>query len=44
VFVPVDPATLRGRLEAVGFTAVSVDVGDYQIRFHATKPATGERG
>jgi SAM-dependent methyltransferase len=44
VFVPVDPATLPGRLEAVGFGAVSVDVGDYQIRFHATKPAGGERG
>ena len=44
VFVPVDPATLPSRLEAVGFTAVSIDVGDYQIRFHATKPATGERG
>jgi SAM-dependent methyltransferase len=41
VFVPVDPATLPGRLEKVGFGAVSIDVGDYQIRFHATKPPTG---
>jgi SAM-dependent methyltransferase len=41
VFVPVDPATLEGRLDAAGFAAVSIDVGDYQIRFHATKPATG---
>jgi SAM-dependent methyltransferase len=39
VFVPVDPATLEGRLETAGFAAVSIDVGEYQIRFHATKPA-----
>jgi SAM-dependent methyltransferase len=39
VFVPVDPATLEARLETAGFAAVSIDVGEYQIRFHATKPA-----
>ena len=38
VFVPVDPATLGARLEAVGFAGVAIDVGDYQIRFSATKP------
>jgi SAM-dependent methyltransferase len=38
VFVPVDPATLPARLEAVGFADVCVDVDAYQIRFRATKP------
>ena len=38
-FVPLDPDTLGGRLEAVGFTNVAVEVGDYQLRFNATKPA-----
>ena len=40
VFVPVDPDTLGSRLEAVGFTAVTVDVAGYQVRFHATKGAS----
>ena len=38
VFVPVDPDTLGGRLEEVGFANVGIDVGEYQIRFNATKP------
>jgi len=38
VFVPVDPDTLAGRLEAVGFADVGIDVGEYQLRFNATKP------
>ena len=38
VFVPVHPDTLGTRLERVGFTNVGIDVGDYQVRFHATKP------
>jgi hypothetical protein len=38
VFVPVDPDTLGSRLEGVGFTNVGIDVGDYQVRFNATKP------
>jgi SAM-dependent methyltransferase len=38
VFVPVDPATLGSRLEAVGFTGVRVEVGSYELRFTATKP------
>jgi SAM-dependent methyltransferase len=38
VFVPVDPDTLGARLEAAGFTGVALEVGDYQIRFSATKP------
>jgi SAM-dependent methyltransferase len=42
VFVPVDPATLGSRLEAVGFRGVMVDVGDYQIRFSASKPPNEE--
>ena len=42
VFVPVDPATLGNRLEAVGFRGVMVDVGDYQIRFSASKPPNEE--
>ena len=43
IFVPVDPETLGSRLEAVGFTNVGVDVGDYQVRFNATKPITDEQ-
>ena len=42
VFVPVDPATLGNRLEAVGFRGLMVDVGDYQIRFSASKPPSEE--
>ena len=42
VFVPVDPATLGSRLEAVGFRDVTIDVGDYQIRFSASKPPNEE--
>jgi len=44
VFVPVDPETLGQRLEAAGFADVGIEVGEYQIRFAATKPAleTGE--
>jgi SAM-dependent methyltransferase len=38
IFVPVDPATLGARLEAVGFTNVTVEPADYQVRFTATKP------
>jgi SAM-dependent methyltransferase len=38
VFIPVDPDSLGARLEAAGFTGVGLDVGDYQIRFNATKP------
>jgi SAM-dependent methyltransferase len=37
VFVPVDPATLPARLQAAGFSDVSVDSAEYQIRFVATK-------
>ena len=39
VFTPVDPATLGARLEAVGFTDVSIDADDWQVRFTARKPA-----
>ena len=38
VFVPVDPDTLGGRLEAVGFTGVDLAVLDYKVRFSARKP------
>ena len=38
-FVPVDPATLPGRLEAAGFTDVVVDhVAEGAVRFMATTP------
>ena len=37
VFVPVDPATLPSRLEAVGFAEVRVEPGAYQFRFSARK-------
>jgi SAM-dependent methyltransferase len=45
IYVPVDPAGLQARLEAVGFTAVSVDTNDYAVRFRAAKAraATGSR-
>jgi SAM-dependent methyltransferase len=39
IFVPVDPATLGARLEAVGFTNVTVEPADYQVRFTARKPS-----
>jgi SAM-dependent methyltransferase len=39
IFVPVPPDTLVPRLESAGFEAATVDVGDYQMRFHARKPA-----
>jgi SAM-dependent methyltransferase len=41
VYVPVDPDTLGARLEAAGFTDVTVDVRDHayrELRFHARKP------
>jgi SAM-dependent methyltransferase len=37
VFVPVDPMTLRSRLEAAGFTDVNIEPAGYQVRFSATK-------
>ena len=46
VYVPVDPATLQTRMEAVGFTAVEVDTNEYAVRFRGTRrppPATGAR-
>jgi SAM-dependent methyltransferase len=38
VFVPIDPDTFGVRLEAVGFTNVNVEIGEYQFRFYAMKP------
>jgi SAM-dependent methyltransferase len=38
VFVPVDPDTFAARLERAGFADVGIDVGEYQIRFSASKP------
>jgi SAM-dependent methyltransferase len=37
IFVPLDPATLAGRLKTAGFQDSAVDVGDYQIRFITRK-------
>jgi SAM-dependent methyltransferase len=37
-FVPVDPGTLGGRLETVGFGHTTIDIGDYQFRFINRKP------
>jgi SAM-dependent methyltransferase len=37
-FVPVPPDTLPSRLESAGLEVAAVEVGDYQIRFHARKP------
>jgi len=41
VFVPVDPDTLAARLERVGFSDVGIEVGEYQIRFNASRPPAG---
>ena len=38
-YVPVDPSTLGGRLEAAGFVDVNVDTNDYAVRFRAAKAA-----
>jgi len=41
VFVPIDPAKLPARLEAIGFSNVRVEVGGiggYEVRFTAVKP------
>jgi hypothetical protein len=38
VFVPLPPDQLGMRLEAVGFRDVDVHVGDFELRFRATKP------
>ena len=35
--VPIDPATLAGRLEAAGFEAVEVETNPYAFRFRARK-------
>jgi len=35
--VPVDPDTLGARLEAAGFEATQIDLGDYQFRFRTRK-------
>jgi ubiquinone/menaquinone biosynthesis C-methylase UbiE len=43
-YVPIDPATLKARLEAAGFTSVSVDTNDYAVRFRATKPGPRQPG
>jgi SAM-dependent methyltransferase len=37
VFVPVNPQTLGDRLEAVGFSDVSLEVGEFELRFTAIK-------
>ena len=36
-FVPVDPDTLGTRLQAAGFEATEIDMGDYQFRFRTRK-------
>ncbi|MHB8680693.1 MAG: class I SAM-dependent methyltransferase [Acidimicrobiales bacterium] len=38
VFVPVDPATLPDRLEAVGLVDVGISTDEMHVRFHARKP------
>ena len=36
--VPIDPATLTGRLEAAGFTVVEIETNPFAFRFAARKP------
>jgi SAM-dependent methyltransferase len=38
-FVPLDPATAPDRLQAAGFNQISVEAGEYELRFTAIKPA-----
>jgi len=38
-FVPVDPESLPGRLQAAGFAGVEIDATEFHIRFLARKPA-----
>ena len=38
VFVPMDPESLPVRLEAAGFSNVTVDKTDFEVRFSARKP------
>jgi SAM-dependent methyltransferase len=38
-FLPLDPADLRPRLQLAGFSAVTVESGDYQLLFRARKRA-----
>ena len=38
-FVPVDPDELPRRLEAIGFTGVEVEHGEFDFRFQARRPA-----
>jgi SAM-dependent methyltransferase len=42
VFVPLDPATLEARLQAVGFTSIRIAPTSYELRFTAGKPATAQ--
>lgn len=42
-FVPVDPASVPRRLEAAGLDLIRIDLGDYQFRFVASKPAGSRR-
>ena len=37
-FVPLDPEALPARLERAGLGDVHIDVGEYELRFHARKP------
>jgi SAM-dependent methyltransferase len=37
-YVPVDPALLADRLEAAGFTCITVDTNEYAVRFQVAKP------
>ncbi len=40
VFVPIPPEDLGRRLEQAGFEALNVDVGEFELRFHARKPSS----
>ena len=39
----VDPLTLQGRLEAVGFSDVVVDIGEQAFRFRGSRPQVAQR-
>jgi hypothetical protein len=41
-FNPVPPDTLPGRLHAAGLAEVQIDEDEYQIRFVARKPPSGD--
>lgn len=43
-FVPIDPATIAGRLADAGFGDVEVEAGEYELRLRARRATVAPRG